>query len=113
MRARATSIMPPSDQRRRLRPARQRTPAGGVVSVQGVASGTAVPVSGTVTANAGTGNFNNASVGSTGSAVPSSATYAGGNGSGNLTGIVNCDHWTPFSLTANTQIITGAASKQT
>lgn len=89
------------------------TPAGGVVSVQGVASGTAVPVSGTVTANAGTGNFNNASVGSTGSAVPSSAAYAGGNGSGNLTGITVCDHWTPFSLTANTQIITGAASKQT
>lgn len=33
------------------------TPAGGVVSIQGVASGTVVPVSGTVTANAGTGNF--------------------------------------------------------
>jgi hypothetical protein len=89
------------------------TPAGGVVSVQGVASGTAVPVSGTVTANAGTGNFNNASVGATGSAVPASATYAGGNGSGNLKGIINCDNWTPFSLTANTRIITGAASKQT
>lgn len=33
------------------------TPAGGVVSIQGVAGGTAVPVSGTVTANAGTGSF--------------------------------------------------------
>ena len=33
------------------------TPSGGVVSIQGVASGTAVPVSGTVTANAGTGTF--------------------------------------------------------
>lgn len=35
------------------------------------------PVSGTVTANAGTGNFNNASVSTTGSAVPASATYVG------------------------------------
>jgi hypothetical protein len=30
------------------------TPAGGVVSIQGVASGTVVPISGTITANAGT-----------------------------------------------------------
>jgi hypothetical protein len=33
------------------------TPAGGVVSIQGVGSGTAVPVSGTVTMNAGTGTM--------------------------------------------------------
>lgn len=32
------------------------TPAGGVVSIQGVASGTVVPVSGTITANIGTTN---------------------------------------------------------
>jgi hypothetical protein len=35
------------------------------------------PVSGTVTANAGTGNFNNASVSATGSTVPTYATYIG------------------------------------
>lgn len=33
------------------------SPAGGVVTIQGIASGTTVPVSGTITANAGTGNF--------------------------------------------------------
>lgn len=33
------------------------TPAGGVLTIQGVSGGTVVPVSGTVTANAGTGNF--------------------------------------------------------
>lgn len=41
-------------------------------------SGTTQPVSGTVTANAGTGNFNNASVSATGAAPPASATYFGG-----------------------------------
>lgn len=51
--------------------------------------------------------------GNTGSAVPSKAIYVGGNASGNLTGIMVCDHWTPISLTANTQIIPGTASKQT
>jgi hypothetical protein len=33
------------------------SPAGGVLSIQGVGGGTPVPVSGTVTANAGSGNF--------------------------------------------------------
>jgi hypothetical protein len=55
----------------------------------------AVPVSGTVTSNAGTGNFNNAAVGATGSAVPASGEFQGGLAStalptaataGNLTG---------------------------
>ena len=36
------------------------SPSGGVLSVQGVASGTAMPVSGTVTSNAGTGTFTTA-----------------------------------------------------
>jgi hypothetical protein len=36
------------------------------------------PVSGTVTANAGTGNFNNASVGATAATPPADATYMGG-----------------------------------
>ena len=53
------------------------TAATGVVTIQGIAGGTVVPVSGTVTVNAGTGNFNNASVGSPAAAPPSSATYVG------------------------------------
>lgn len=48
----------------------------GALRVDG--SGSTQPVSGTVTANAGTGNFNNASVSATGSAPPASATYLGG-----------------------------------
>lgn len=47
------------------------TPAGGVISIQGVSGGQAVPVSGTVTAN-------NASVGTNNSAVPLSSTLIGG-----------------------------------
>jgi hypothetical protein len=43
-------------------------------------------ISGTVTANAGTGNFNNASIGTTGSAVPASATYSGFTDGTNLQG---------------------------
>lgn len=56
------------------------TPAGGVVSIQGVASGTPVPVSGTVTAT-------NPSVSTTGSAVPASGTYISGSDGTNLQGI--------------------------
>jgi hypothetical protein len=51
--------------------------ATGVVTVQGIAGGTAIPVSGTITAN-------NASVGSTGAATPASATLAGGSDGTNL-----------------------------
>ena len=47
------------------------TPATGVVTIQGIAGGTTVPISGTVTAN-------NASVSTTGTAPPGSATYIGG-----------------------------------
>jgi hypothetical protein len=48
---------------------------------------TTQPVSGTVTANAGTGNFNDASIGSTGSAVPASASMIGGSDGTNLRAI--------------------------
>ncbi|MBZ5540693.1 MAG: hypothetical protein LAN61_09265 [Acidobacteriia bacterium] len=103
----------------------QYTPAAGRLPVDG--SGVTQPVSGTVTANQGgtwtvqPGNTANTTPwlttdsadGNTGSAVPAKAAYLGGNASGNLTGVTVCDHWTPISLTANTQIITGAASKQT
>ena len=56
------------------------TPAGGVISIQGVASGTPMPVSGTVTATF-------ASVGLTGAAPPASADYIGGNDGTNLVGL--------------------------
>lgn len=54
----------------------------GALRVDG--SGVTQPISGTVTANAGTGNFNNASVGSTGSTIPSSAALIGGSDGTNL-----------------------------
>lgn len=68
------------------------TPAGGVLSIQGVSGGQAVPISGSITAS-------NASIGSTGTAAPASATLAGGkDGSGNLqalkvsaTGVLSID----------------------
>jgi hypothetical protein len=56
------------------------TPAGGVISIQGVAGGTAMPVTGTVTATF-------ASVGLTGAAPPASADYIGGNDGTNLVGL--------------------------
>ena len=56
------------------------TPAGGVLSIQGVGGGTAVPVSGTVTAT-------NPSVGATGAAVPASGTFIGASDGTNLQGL--------------------------
>lgn len=53
------------------------SPVGGVVSVQGVASGTPVPVSGTVTAT-------NPSVGTNAAAAPGSSTQVGGSDGTNL-----------------------------
>lgn len=47
------------------------TPVGGVITIQGIAGGTTVPISGTVTAN-------NASVGTDGAAALSSDTQVGG-----------------------------------
>jgi hypothetical protein len=54
-------------------------PGTAVLTVQGISGGTAIPISGTVTAN-------NASVSATGSGVPADATYIGGlSTGGNLT----------------------------
>lgn len=53
------------------------TPAGGVISIQGVSGGTVVPVSGTVTAT-------NPSVGTDSSALPSSSTLIGASDGTNL-----------------------------
>jgi hypothetical protein len=47
-------------------------------------SGVTQPVSGTVTSNAGSGNFNNASVGTDGSAIPGSSTLIGASDGANL-----------------------------
>lgn len=55
------------------------TPTGGVLTIQGNASGTPVPISGNITAS-------NAAVGPTGSAVPASADYVGYSVGGTLTG---------------------------
>lgn len=74
------------------------SPAGGVITIQGDSSGTPLPISGTITANAGSGNFavvqataallnatvtangnfNNASVSGIAASPPASATYIGG-----------------------------------
>jgi hypothetical protein len=56
--------------------------AGGALKVDN--SAVVQPVSGTVTANAGTGSFNNASVGATGSAAPGSSTQLGATDGTNL-----------------------------
>ena len=53
------------------------TPSGGVVSIQGVTSGQAVPISGTVTAT-------NSANANTGGAVPAQATQVGGSDGTNL-----------------------------
>ena len=61
------------------------TPAGGVVTIQGVSGGTVVPVSGTVTATI-------ASVGSTAATAPTSADLAGATVSTSvLSGLTNGD----------------------
>lgn len=66
------------------------TPAGGVLTIQGVSGGTVIPISGTVTANAGTGSFTvvqatasnlraqTSSESNTAAAPPTQATYTGG-----------------------------------
>lgn len=53
------------------------TPAGGVLTVQGDPAGTAIPITGSITAT-------NPSVGATGAAVPASATFIGGTDGTNL-----------------------------
>jgi len=50
--------------------------------------------------------------GATGSAVPANAVFIAGKGSGNLLAPTVCDNWTNINVTANTQLITGTASKQ-
>lgn len=66
------------------------TPAGGVVSIQGVVGGQAVAVSGTVTANAGSGTFNvNCTSGCSAGFVDNSAFTASTTTFGNVGGVFN------------------------
>jgi hypothetical protein len=67
------------------------TPTGGVLSIQGVSGGTAVPVSGTVTAT-------NPSVSTTAAAVPISATFVGGEVQALQSGLTTGDLY-PLSMT--------------
>jgi hypothetical protein len=57
------------------------TSATGVVTIQGIAGGTAIPVSGSITDN-------NPSVSATGAAVPADGTFIGLNSGGNLIGAI-------------------------
>jgi hypothetical protein len=85
---------------------------GGAAIAEGQAAMAAsLPVA--IASNQSAVSTSDAATSATGSAVPAKASYFGGDASGNLTGIITCDHWTPISLTANTQIITGASAKQT
>lgn len=77
--------------------------ASGLMTVQGNASGTPVPVSGTVTAN-------NASVASTGSSPPASATYVGINIAGNLTGLTGSSAGLRVDGSGATQPISGTVT---
>lgn len=56
------------------------TPAAGVLTVQGVSGGTAIPISGSITAT-------NPSVSATGAAVPADATFIGGSDGTNLVAV--------------------------
>jgi len=81
------------------------TPAGGVVSIQGVSGGTTVPVSGTVTAT-------NSANGATGAAPPSQATYVGGLASSSAPTFITGD-LEPLSLTlAGALRVDGSATTQ-
>lgn len=79
------------------------TSATGVLSVQGIAGGTAVPISGSITAT-------NPSVGATGSAVPASTTYIGASVAGTMTGLVATAAGLKVDGSASTQPISGTVA---
>ena len=78
------------------------TSATTAITIQGSASGTPIPVSGSVTAS-------NASIGATGSAVPTSGTYVGMNVGGTLTGITGTANGLKVDGSAVTQPISASA----
>lgn len=77
------------------------TAATGVVTVQGIASGVAVPISGSVTAT-------NASIAATGGAVPASTTYIGASVAGTMTGLVATTNGLKVDGSAVTQPVSGS-----
>jgi hypothetical protein len=80
------------------------TPSGGILSIQGVAAGTAVPISGSITAT-------NASIGTTGATAPTSATEIGGiNPTGNLVGLTT-DALSNLDVVTPDILVTGAAAQ--
>lgn len=76
-----------------------------VLTVQGIAGGTALPISGSVTAN-------NASVSATGAAVPASGTYIAASVAGTLTGLVATANGLKTDVIASA-LPTGAATETT
>ncbi len=77
--------------------------ATGVLSVQGIAGGTALPISGSITAT-------NPSVGATGAAVPASGTYIAASVAGTLTGLVATANGLKVDVIASA-LPTGAATE--
>ncbi len=80
-------------------------PAIGVVTVQGITSGTPIPISGSITAT-------NPSVGATGVAVPASGTYIAASVAGTLTGLVATANGLKVDVAASV-LPTGAATETT
>ncbi len=78
------------------------TAATGVLTVQGIAGGTAVPISGSITAS-------NPSVAPTGAAVPADATYIGMTIAGTLTGLVGTANGLKTDGSAVTQPISAVS----
>ncbi len=79
------------------------TAATGVVTVQGIAGGTAIPISGSITAT-------NPSVGATGAAVPASGTYVAASVAGTLTGLVATAAGLKVDGSAATQPVSGTVA---
>ncbi len=79
--------------------------AAGVLSVQGITSGTPIPISGSITAN-------NSSVGATGAAVPASGTYIAASVAGTLTGLVATTNGLKVDVIASA-LPSGAATETT
>lgn len=74
-----------------------------VLTVQGIAGGTAVPISGTITAT-------NPSVSATGAAVPASGTYIAASVAGTLTGLVATANGLKVDGSAVTQPVSGTVA---
>lgn len=79
------------------------SPAGGVLTIQGASGGTAVPITGSVSAT-------NPSVSATGSPVPADATYAGMNVSGNLVGLTGTSNGLKVDGSGVTQPVSGTVT---